>query len=283
MLHRFTTGDGLSLAYMDEPGGPGAPLLCLAGLTRCHRDFDRFAEAMNGRRRLIRLDARGRGASDRDPDFNNYNPMVEAGDALALLDLLGVDRAIVVGSSRGGLLAMTVAATRPERLAGAILNDVGPVIEPGGVENIMNYLGKPPRARTLEEAARGLEAALGAAFSDVDPAFWREQAERSFVETEDGLALAYDPHLRDATLAQIEAAGPEPQDLWPLFDLLAPIPTLVLRGANSDLLSVETVAQMKARKPDLQTAEIPNRGHIPRLDEPASLAAIGAFLDRLDG
>lgn len=282
-MQRFSTTDGLTLAYLDEPGGPGAPLLCLAGLTRSGRDFDHFAAAMNGRRRLIRLDARGRGASDRDPDFGNYNPMVEAGDALALLDRLGVAKAVIVGSSRGGLIAMGIAATAPERLAGVVLNDVGPVIEAGGIANIMAYLGKPPRARTMEEAARGLEAALGAAFTDVGPAFWRDQAERSFVETEAGLALAYDPRLRDATLAQIEAAGPEPQDLWPLFDTLAPIPTLVLRGANSDLLSVATINGMKARKPDLQAAEVPNRGHIPRLDEPASLAAIGLFLDRLDG
>ncbi|QIE57145.1 alpha/beta hydrolase [Pikeienuella piscinae] len=281
-MKRFRTADGLQLAYRDEPGGPGAPLLCLAGLTRSGRDFDHFATAMKARRRLIRLDCRGRGASDFDPDFSHYNAMVEAGDALALLDHLDVERAVVVGSSRGGILAAMIATTRPERLAGIVLNDVGPVIEADGIAKIIGYLGIPPEAKTMTEAAAGLKALFGAAFTDVDAGFWSDWAERSYVVTAEGLTLAYDPKLRDATLAQVAAAGPEGGDLWPLFAALKPIPTLALRGANSDLLSAATLVEMAAQIPALITAEIPGRGHIPRLDEPAALEAINGFLDGLD-
>ncbi|MFV0476174.1 MAG: alpha/beta fold hydrolase [Pikeienuella sp.] len=283
-MRHFTSADGLRLAYRDDPGGRGAPLLCLAGLTRSGRDFDHFAAAMNGRRRLIRLDCRGRGGSDHDPDFTRYNPMAEAGDAISLLDHLGVESAVVVGSSRGGLLAAVIAATRPERLAGVVLNDVGPVLDPEGIGKIMGYLGVAPRAKTMAEAAEGLKAIHAESFRNVDADFWADWAERSYVETEGGLALAYDPKLRDATLAQAAAAAEHEggADLWPLFAALDLIPTLALRGENSNLLSAATLAEMATRKRDLVTATIPDRGHIPRLDEPAALAAINAFLDRLD-
>lgn len=284
-MKRFTAPHGLSLAFSDE--GEGAPpLLCLAGLTRSSRDFDQFAAALPaaaGPRRIVRLDARGRGASDHDPDWTRYNVMVEAGDALALLDHLGIGRAVIVGSSRGGLLAAVIAATAPQRLAGVVLNDVGPVIEPEGIGKIMAYLGLPPAAWTMEEAAAGLEAAFGPRFPGAGAAFWRDWAVRSFVEGPGGLALAYDSKLRDATLAQAAAAPEGGHDLWLLFDALKPIPTLLLRGANSDLLSAATAAEMRVRKPDLTVVEIPDRGHIPRLDEPAALAAVAAFLGGLDG
>lgn len=284
-MRRFAAPHGLSLAYADEGAG-APPLLCLAGLTRSSRDFDHFAAALPafaGPRRIVRLDARGRGASDHDPDWTRYNVMVEAGDALALLDHLGIDRAVIVGSSRGGLLAAVIAATAPQRLAGVVLNDVGPVIEPEGIGKIMSWLGRPPSAKTMAEAAAGLEAAFGARFPGVGPAFWRDWAERSFTEAPGGLALAYDPKLRDATLAQAAAAPEGGHDLWPLFDALKPVPTLLLRGANSDLLSAATAAEMRVRKPDLTVVEIPDRGHIPRLDEPAALRAVAAFLGGIDG
>ncbi|MEX2520366.1 MAG: alpha/beta hydrolase [Paracoccaceae bacterium] len=284
-MKRFETNHGLSLAYSDEGEGPGAPLLCLAGLTRSKRDFDHFAAALPqhaGPRRIIRLDSRGRGASDHDPDFSRYNVMVEAGDAIALLDHLGVEKVVVVGTSRGGILATVIAATSPERLAGVILNDVGPVIEPDGIQRIVGYLGMRPHASTMAEAAANLAALFGPLFNGVDAIFWHEWAERSYVEAEDGLDLAYDPKLRDATLAQ-SAANTDDAGLWRLFESLGPIPTLLLRGANSDILSAATVAEMRVSKPDLQTAEIPDRGHTPRLDEPAALDAIAAFLRSVDG
>lgn len=278
-MQTFKTKDGLSLTYLDE--GAGEPLLCLAGLTRDGRDFDHFAEALPGGRRIVRLDSRGRGASDRDPNFHNYNVMVEAGDALALLDHLGIEKATIIGSSRGGVLAMVIAATAPQRLSGVVLNDVGPVLDQAGLVKIMSYLGLPPKAKTLAEAADGLEAAFGAAFPNTGRAFWESWAERSFVVREDGLDLPYDPKLRDATLAQIEAADPNGPGLWPLFAALGPVPTLALRAENSDLLTDETLAEMKAKKPDLMTVVVKDRGHIPRLDEPDAIASIQEFLESL--
>lgn len=283
-MTRFKTADGLSLAFRDEGEG-SPPLLCLPGLTRSGADFDHFAAALPaalGRGlRIVRLDSRGRGGSDHDPDFRNYNVMVEAGDAVALLDHLGIERAVVIGSSRGGVLAMVMAATAPQRLAGAVLNDVGPVIEPTGIGKIMGYLGVAPKAKTMDEAADALAGAFGAQFPGVGPDFWRDWAERSYRRTDDGLALAYDPRLRDATAAQAAEVDPDGPGLWPLYAALGPIPALALRGENSDLLSEKTVEDMKARKPDLMTAVVADRGHIPRLDEPDALAAISAFLKSL--
>lgn len=278
-MKKFATQDGLTLAYRDE--GDGAPLLCLAGLTRDGRDFDHFAAEMTPDFRVVRLDSRGRGGSDWDANFNNYNVVVEAGDALALLDHLGIERATIVGSSRGGLLAMVIAATAPGRLNGVVLNDVGPALDPNGLAKIMSYLGVKPTAKTLGEAAAALAETFGNDFPGVAPTFWAEWAARSYRVTEDGLDLTYDPKLRDATIAQMEAADPDGPGLWPLYEALGPVPTLVLRGENSNLLTAETMAEMKARKPDLVTAVVADRGHIPRLDEVDALGPIRAFLKSL--
>lgn len=282
-MKSFKTKDGLSLAFSDEGNGSGVPILCLAGLTRSGRDFDAFAAEIGGGRRIVRLDSRGRGGSDFDSNFANYNVMVEAGDALALLDHLNIPKVVIVGSSRGGILAMVIAATAPDRLAGVVLNDVGPVISPEGMTKIIGYIGTPPQAKTMTEAAGNLAAAFGDQFPGVDAEFWLGWAERSYRTVPDGLALNYDPKLRDATLAQMATVDPDGPGLWPLFAALGPVPTLVLKGQYSDLLSDETVAQMVAAKPDLRSAVVANRGHIPRLDEPDAIAPIKDFLSGLDG
>lgn len=274
---RFTTTDGLSLAYRDE--GSGVPVLCLCGLTRNMADFDFVVRDFAGRARIIRLDTRGRGASDYDRDFNNYSITREAQDTVELLDHLGIDRAAILGTSRGGLIAMALAATHRDRLAGVFLNDIGPVIDTGGLVKIMGYLGVPPGHRTLEDGAQALAAGLAEQFPGVPLDRWRDHAARIWLETPTGLALRYDRRLRDAVIAQSATGGVT--DLWPLFDLLAGMPLAVVRGANSDLLSADTVAEMQARRPDMIVAEIPDRGHVPFLDEPAAQAAISAFLDRL--
>jgi pimeloyl-ACP methyl ester carboxylesterase len=281
-MKKFTTKDGLSLAFMDQGQGPGVPLLCLPGLTRNSRDFDFLATAIGSGRRIIRLDSRGRGASDFDPNFANYNVMVEAGDAIALLDHLGVDKVAIIGSSRGGILGMVIAATAPARLAGVVLNDVGPAISPEGIAKIIGYLGLPPQAKTLEEAALGMAEAFGKDCPGVDHQFWMDWVVRGNRVTADGLALSYDPKIRDATLAQAAEVAPDGPGLWPLFAALEAVPTLVLRAENSDLLSAETVDRMSAAKPDLRSAVVANRGHIPRLDEPDALAPIIGFLKDID-
>jgi pimeloyl-ACP methyl ester carboxylesterase len=275
-MPRFTTSDGLSLAWDEQGAGPA--LLCLPGLTRNASDFDDLAAALDGRCRLVRLTLRGRGASDRDPDWRNYNIFVEARDAVELLDHLGLDRVTVVGTSRGGLIAMALAATAKPRLSGVLLNDVGPELAPEGLANIMTYLGVAPKVASLDAAAAALAARMGPRFPGLPDARWRVLAGRWFDAGPDGLALNYDPGLRTG----FEAAAAQPAaDLWPLYDALAGLPVAVVRGTNSDLLTAETVAKMRERRPDLIVAEVPDRGHVPFLDEPEALAALDALLARV--
>lgn len=274
-MNRFTTSDGLSLAYSDEGWGEGPPLLCLAGLTRNMRDFDDLAAVVGGRRRMIRLDARGRGASDRDPNPTNYAVPVEARDAVELLRHLGVARAVVIGTSRGGIQAMVIAASVPGLLAGVLLNDIGPEIAPEGLARIATYLGVAPRAKTYEEAALALKATMRGEFPGLSDAKWLDCARRWFDEGPGGLVLNYDPALRVGFEA---GAGKPAFDLWPFFDALGSVPVAVVRGANSTLLTPETVDRMRARHPGLIVAEVPDRGHVPFLDEPEAVAAFEALL-----
>jgi len=271
----FTTSDGLALAFEDDRG-TGAPLLCLPGLTRNGSDFDDLAAALAGRHRLIRLTLRGRGASDRDPDSANYSVPVETRDVLEFLDHLGLDRVIVIGTSRGGLIAMTLAAVAKGRLAGVLLNDIGPEVALAGLERIKSYLGVAPNARSFEDVAGALRATMAAEFPDLSDARWLALARRWFAEGPDGRpALDYDPRLRDAFEA-LPAEGIPP--MWPLFDALEGVPLAALRGANSDLLTPVAFGAMQARRPDMIAAEVPRRGHVPFLDEPESLAAIEALV-----
>ncbi|MCE8509690.1 alpha/beta hydrolase [Ruegeria pomeroyi] len=273
-MANFTTTDGLRLFYEDE--GQGKPLLCLAGLTRCSRDFE-FLRPHVTDLRLIRLDYRGRGQSDYDPDYRNYNVLREAHDAIELLDHLGLDRVTVLGTSRGGMIAMALAASHPDRLAGVILNDVGPVIEPAGIARIMDYVGKKPVSKTHDQAALVLKQTMEPQFPGVPLSVWRKQAEIQYAATDSGLALRYDDGLHKALLDQA-ATGAIP-DLWLFFDALRDIPTAVLRGANSDILGAGTVAEMHRRHPGLISAVVPDRGHVPFLDEPQSLDLIRRILE----
>ncbi len=272
MAH-FTTSDGLSLHYLDE--GEGLPLLCLAGLTRDVQDFDFVAPHLDGVR-LIRMDYRGRGQSDWAPHAT-YTIPVEGRDAMELLDHLGLEQAAVLGTSRGGLIAMVLAATVKDRLLGVALNDVGPVIAQAGLDFIKGYLGKEPPWNTYEEAAEKRAAALPG-FANVPPERWRREVEMHYRLTDDGLRITYDPKLREAVLG--DGATPAP-DLWPLFDMLAGLPLCAIRGANSDLLSPETFAEMQRRRPDMIAAEVPDRGHIPFLDEAEALDALTRWLGML--
>ncbi|MFW2587965.1 alpha/beta fold hydrolase [Sagittula sp. SSi028] len=268
-MPRFTSSDGVSIHYTDE--GAGLPVLCLAGLTRDGRDFDFVAPHLS-QVRLIRMDYRGRGQSDWAP-YETYTIPVEGRDAIELLDHLGVARAAVLGTSRGGLIAMGLAFAARDRLLGVCLNDVGPEIADAGLDVIKNYLGKPPAFEALEQVAAYRKAHMtGFRLPD---SRWMEEAARLFAVTQDGLALTYDPKLRDAVLGG--GAQPAP-DLWPFFDALEGLPLAMIRGANSDLLAPETFAEMRARRPDAIATEVPDRGHIPFLDEPESLTALRDWL-----
>ncbi len=270
-MPKFQTSDGLTLAYTDE--GEGLPVLCLSGLTRDHRDFDYLAPHLPDIR-LIRFDYRGRGQSEwADP--TTYTVPTEAMDTLALLDHLGIERAAVIGTSRGGLIAMFLAATEKDRLRGVCLNDIGPDVGQAGLDVIMDYLGRDPGYRTREEMVAAMPDIM-AGFDEVPVSRWREEVERHTVETPEGLRLIYDPKLRDTMLAN--AAEP-PTDLWPFFDAMKGLPLALIWGLNSTLLTRETVSIMRRRRPDMILAEVPDRGHIPFLDEPEALDAIHAWLE----
>ncbi|WP_375175930.1 alpha/beta fold hydrolase [Pseudooceanicola sp.] len=268
-MPHFTTADGVRIYYEDE--GAGLPLLCLAGLTRNARDFDFVAPHLDGVR-MIRIDSRGRGKSGW-ADYKTYEVVQEARDALALLDHLGVAKAAVLGTSRGGLMAMLLAATAKERLLGVALNDVGPVIETAGLNAIKGYLGKAPPFATLAEAAED-KMAHDPRFANVPKARWITFLSHVYDETPEGLTITYDPKLYDAVAPGLEQPAME---AWPLFDAMAGLPVAVIHGANSDLLSAATVAQMQDRHPGLIVAQVPDRGHIPFLDEPAALAALAEW------
>ncbi|WP_066706332.1 alpha/beta fold hydrolase [Celeribacter ethanolicus] len=276
MVQHFTTKDGLKLAY--DIQGDGAPLLCLAGLTRNMDDFEPVVDHFADRAQVIRLDSRGRGASDYDPAFMNYTIPQEAADALALLDHLGIDKAAILGTSRGGLIAMGLTAAAKHRLSGVLLNDIGPELDPSGLSHIMDYLGRPSAYKSFDDAAEKLPKALGAQFPNVSHEQWRSYARRIWAEGERRLELRYDPKLRDAIEAQSVTGA---VDLWPFFDAFEDLPLALLRGENSNLLSRACVAEMQRRRPDMISAEVRDRGHVPFLDEPESLDVIARFLEAL--
>jgi pimeloyl-ACP methyl ester carboxylesterase len=271
-MPHFTTPDGTKLYY--EESGKGIPVLCLAGLTRNTADFDHVAPHMPVR--LIRMDYRGRGQSDwADP--TTYTIPQEGTDALALLDHLGIAQAAILGTSRGGLIAMMLAATHKDRLLGVALNDIGPVIEERGMNVVRDYIGRNPAQDNPEDAARA-RAKLWTHFEGVPHARWLAEVRAHYAQTADGLVIRYDPKLRDTVLATQDKPTP---DLWPLYDALGGVPLALIRGANSDLLSEETADEMLRRRPDMIRADIAGRGHVPFLDEDDALDALTEWLEDL--
>jgi pimeloyl-ACP methyl ester carboxylesterase len=262
-MPQITAPDGTRLFFTDE--GDGTPILCLSGLTRTGRDFDYAMPALQGHR-VIRMDYRGRGRSDW-ADYKSYTLMQEGADALQLLDHLGLQKAAVLGTSRGGLIAMGLALAARDRLLGVCLNDIGPDLDPKGLEVIMGYIGHNPAFATHAEMAAAMPGFM-TGFANVPASRWLEEVQKHYTETPRGLQITYDPKLRDAV---IEAGATGAVDLWPFFDALAGLPTAVIRGANSDLLSPATLAEMCRRRPDLIWADVPDRAHIPYLDEPESV------------
>ena len=266
----FTAADGAKLHYLDE--GHGRALICLPGLTRNASDFDYLAPHLPPLR-LIRPDYRGRGKSDWT-GAETYTVMQEGADVLALMDHLGLDQAAVLGTSRGGIIGMYLAAVAKDRLRGLCLNDVGPVIEAEGLARISDYIGRNPSARSHAEAALALERAFPE-FTDVPQGRWLEEARRHFIKTDQGLQINYDPALREAFLAAMTGGG---GDLWPMFEACAGLPLALIRGGSSNLLSAVTEAEMQRLRPDMLCAEVPGRGHIPFLDERESLQVIHEWL-----
>jgi pimeloyl-ACP methyl ester carboxylesterase len=283
---RFFAPDGLQLHALDAGTNNAAhlPVICLPGLARTSEDFrdliERLAFDPLRPRRVLALDSRGRGLSARDPNPENYAVPVELGDVFALLAACAIERAVFVGTSRGGILTMVMASVRPELIAGAVLNDIGPVIEMAGLLRIKAYVGRLPAPRDYTDAARLLRGAMGGQFPGWDEATWQRYARLTWQETPAGLVTRYDPAL-SATLATVDPAEPPPP-LWEQFEGLAGVPLMVIRGEHSDLLSRETVAAMRARRPDLETVEIAGEGHAPLLAGDRALASIARFIARCD-
>ena len=272
----FTADDGAKIAFSAEGAG-GPVVLALAGLTRTGRDFDYLAPHLPPCR-LIRMDYRGRGESQWTGGAT-YTVPREAADAVQLLDHLGLEKAAVLGTSRGGMIGMYLAAVAKDRLTGLCLNDIGPVIERAGLERIFDVVGRNPVARTFAELVEKLPAAM-VGYENVPMSRWRAETERHNIETSQGVKINYDPALRDAFIHAFDAGVFE---AWPLFDACAGLPVALIRGANSDLLSLETVAAMRRRRPDLLFAEVPGRPHIPFLDEPEAVGLIRAWIAQLPG
>ena len=275
-MNPFHADDGARLAYADD--GEGLPLLALGGLTRDSRDFDYLERRLPTGVRLLRLDSRGRGQSAWSGP-STYTVPREAHDVVNLLDHLALDRVAILGTSRGGLLGMVLAATHKHRLLGLCLNDVGPVLERAGLQRIATYVGITPTVATLEEIADRMPQAMPG-FRHVPPMRWVEETVRHYEQFDGRVGLTYDPDLRIALEA---AMSTPPADAWPLFDACAGLPLALLRGANSDVLSCETALAMRERRPDLLFAEVPDRGHAPFLDEPQAIGCIHRWLERVAG
>lgn len=280
---RFVTAsDGLRLhaRLYGRPVAGRLPVLCLAGLSRNSGDFDVIARALAPERQVIALDYRGRGLSASDPDWRNYALPVELDDMLTVTTVLGVARAVFLGTSRGGLLTMMTSAVRPSLLAGAILNDIGPVIEGAGLARIKSYLGRLPAPANWDEAVALLKSIGQSRFPVLTDADWRGQAGSIWLEREGRLVAAFDPSLTK-TLDSVSFDRPMPT-LWPQFDGLAGVPVMVIRGEHSDILSAATVGAMADRRPDLDVLTVPGQGHAPLLTDAASIGRIQTFIRRAE-
>jgi pimeloyl-ACP methyl ester carboxylesterase len=280
--HVVAATDGLKLFVRDygPRAAPALPVVCLAGLARSSLDFEALANALANDpaepRRVLAPDMRGRGKSDYDSNPSHYNLAVELGDVLTILTALDVGRAVFVGTSRGGILAMLLAAARPDLIAGCVLNDIGPEIDPKGLVRIKNYVGKLPQPADFKDAAGLLRRLFASQFTELTDDDWLAYARRTYKEDGGRLVPDYDPKLSTildgVTFEELLPA------MWAQFDALALGPLMVIRGVNSDILSTATVVAMAARKPALVILEVKNQGHAPLLAEADVIARIAAFV-----
>ena len=296
--HRYTSDDGLSLYFRDY-GSKDAPdtILCLPGLTRNGRDFHELALRLAGRYRVLCADPRGRGLSDRDPDWRNYTIPTYMPDLNRMMDVAGVTRAIFLGTSMGGLMSMTRAYQRPESVRAIILNDIGPEADPEGIRRILRYVGRRAPVNSWSEAVDQLRNTYTIALPDRPREFWEHRVGLSYREGADGRPeIDMDLRIGDAirrsvrilvflkllrALRLVKRVQGVPIDAWDSFRAVD-MPCLVMRGERSDILSEEIVERMKMIKPDLQVATIRGIGHSPYIEGPEMLGAIDAFLAGLD-
>jgi len=276
----FDSHDGLRLYSRVYPAATAnAPVvLCLHGLMRNGRDFEELGPHLAAHYRVIAPDVRGRGFSARDPNFHNYHISVYIQDVLTLLAGLGAARVAIIGTSMGGLIAMVLAAKQPALVSGIVLNDIGPEVDHAGLERIRGYAGKLATVRSWSEAVAQARSVYGSALSDVSDARWDVLVRRSYRANAQGVPEVDADPLIGEPLRNTSTTAP---GLWPLWQTLARVPILAIRGMHSDILSVPTLARMQQEKPDLEVLTVANRGHTPLLDEPECLAALDRFLSRV--
>jgi pimeloyl-ACP methyl ester carboxylesterase len=256
-------------------------VICLAGLTRNSRDFHDLAMALSSgdrARDVYALDCRGRGRSQHDPNWRNYSVPVEMLDVQDLITLAGVEDPTIIGTSRGGLITMALAAAQPTAIGAVILNDIGPVIERDGLTRIAGYVGSMPVPSSWEDAAKMVAEMNRRAFPAVPEEQWADVARQWFNDVEDHPAPGYDPNIARSFSVTDGPVAP----LWPQFAALNRVPLLVIRGENSDILSTATVQQMRARHPQCALLTVPGQGHAPLLKDGEAISAIAAFLADVD-
>jgi pimeloyl-ACP methyl ester carboxylesterase len=276
--HFYQVPDGLTLYARQYAGDPNkAPLLCMHGLTRNSADFhdmlSRFPD-----RPAISVDQRGRGRSDYDPDTSRYRPDVYCGDMLHLLSSLGLDRVVAIGTSMGGLMTMMLAAQKPGLFQSAIINDIGPEVDPVGLKRLSQYVGGSMRFESWDHAVAAIRAQGPDIFPDFNEEDWLNFAKNLCEETDDSVvSFRYDPAIAEG----LSSADPSavPPDLWPLYLTPSALPMLIIRGETSDILSQHTAERMVKERSDATLVTVPARGHAPTLTEPVAIAAIRRFLD----
>ena len=275
----YQSDDGLRLYYRHfGQGATGLPVVCLPGITRNSRDFADLAAQLAERHPVITPDFRGRGFSAWDPDWTNYRPRTYVDDVRRLLDELAIDRAALVGTSLGGLVATAFTTEWPERVAGVVLNDIGPEIGEQGLARIKGYIGRATPVSSWDDAVRQAREIYELAWPGLNDADWHRLVRRSYRENDAGIPqLDMDPRIGDAA----REVGTGLNDPWSLFAAVGDTPLLLVQGASSDILTDEIVAKMQARKPDLQHVKVSNRGHTPLLDEADCLPVIEHFLETL--
>ncbi|HEX8056659.1 MAG TPA: alpha/beta hydrolase [Novosphingobium sp.] len=276
----WTSRDGLNLHYRDYAGKADRPVvLCLPGLTRNVRDFETLALRLAGHWRVISPEMRGRGDSAYAKDSSTYNPFQYVDDINHLLEQTGIERYIVLGTSLGGLMTMILAMNAPERIVGAMLNDIGPVIEPAGLARIASYVGQGRNFPTWMHAARAIEESQAIAYPDYEIDDWLAMAKRLMVLSSNG-RVVFDYDMKIAEPMQRASSSELQPDLWPGIEALAGKPMLLLRGGLSDVLSEQTLGKMEAMLPGAEAVTLPGIGHAPTLDEPEAVAAIERLLAR---
>lgn len=276
----WTSRDGLTLHYRDYPGRADRPVvLCLPGLTRNARDFETLALRLAGDWRVISPEMRGRGDSAYARDSSTYNPFQYVDDINHLLEQTGIERYVVLGTSLGGLMTMILAMNAPERIVGAMLNEIGPVIEPEGLARIAGYVGQGRNFPTWMHAARAIEESQAIAYPDYEIDDWLAMAKRLMVLSSNG-RVVFDYDMKIAEPMQRASSSDVQPDLWPGIEALAGKPMLLLRGALSDVLSAQTLSRMEAMLPGAEAVTLAGIGHAPTLDEPEAVAAIERLLAR---